>query len=193
MHTLNGRRICQVAASSCHAIARTSDGSIYCWGYSLDNAGYVRLLKNIELSDENILHRPFLVNSERKLSEKQLDLSSKFVVKKNDITVYKNHFFSDNKIVSIGCTETCNFAVTDKGDVYVFGKGVYGETGTESTEKNIDFPEKITALQGNHITKLVASTYSVFALSGSDTTPENDFLVKDEKAKEEKQKENTQN
>ena len=167
MHSLNGRRIVQVAASTNHALARTSDGSVYCWGYTLDNAGYVRLLKNLELSDENIIHKPFLVDSERSLSEKNLDLTGKYILKKNDLTVYRNHFFSSQKIVWVACSETCNYVVNEKGEVFVFGKGRYGETGLgKDSAKMVDYPEKLAILADKTVLRVIASNHSAFALTG---------------------------
>ncbi|KAG2393033.1 hypothetical protein C9374_009610 [Naegleria lovaniensis] len=191
--SLNGRRIVQIAASTYHALARTSDGSVYCWGYNLDNAGYMRLLKHIEMSDENLLHKPFLVESEKQLSEKCLDLSPKYIIRKNDLTVYRNHFFSNNKIVWIACSETCNYVVTEKGDVYVFGKGSYGESGLgDDRTSYIDYPEKIAVLQGKKVVRVVASTHSAFALTSDNSMQQQDdnlfFEMKLEQKPQENQK-----
>lgn len=190
--SLNGRRIVQVAASTYHALARTSDGSVYCWGYNLDNAGYLRLLKHLEMSDENLLHKPFLVESEKQLSEKGLDLSPKYIIKKNDLTVYRNHFFSNNKVTWIACTETCNYVVTDKGDVYVFGKGNYGELGLgDNRTSYVDYPEKILALEGKKVVRVMASTHSAFALTCKNSLHQDDnlfFETKLEQTPQENQK-----
>ncbi|KAL9651614.1 hypothetical protein ABK040_001559 [Willaertia magna] len=189
MHNLNGRRIVQVSASSIHALARTSDGNVYCWGLDLDNAGYVRFLKNLELTDKNLMekNRP-MVHSEEVLAEKHLDLSPKFVIHRNDVSIYRNHFFGSNKIVFVSCTETCNFCISEKGEVLVFGRGEYGETGLGKVHSNesVDFPTKVAQLEEKFVARLITSGHSVFALTGDAENLKEDFYLHLEKKEQTK-------
>jgi alpha-tubulin suppressor-like RCC1 family protein len=164
---LQGRRVLEVAASAKHCLCRTSDGSVYSWGQSLENLGYIKYLKNVGDVTQNPDRLSQLVGIERDLMSKKLDLSNKYILKEGyPFTIYKNHFFNNDKIVSIACGCSANYCVTEGGQLYVFGSGLNGDCGTGSKESKIDYPQIVSFGSPNHskVLRVVAGNYHAFAL-----------------------------
>jgi len=162
-----GRRVQEIAASSKHFLCRTSDGSLYGFGFDLQNLGYTRYVKKLASSDTN---DHVLTIAEQDMINKKLDLSSKYVIhhesKMKELTLYKNHFISsDDKPVSIACTSTANFVVTESGRVFDFGVCNFGELGLGQKEMRVDYPTELIASNTNKkVVDVRAGNFHVFSL-----------------------------
>ncbi len=119
----------------------------------------------MEPTEENE-HR-MLSNSEKKLSEKHLDLSQRSIIKENtECTVYRNHFFNNEKVSSIACGDNSNFVVTESGRLFVFGKGENHELGIGG-KLECDVPTQVKSLEGKFVVRVVSGYWHAFALTGT--------------------------
>lgn len=121
-----------------------------------------------------------LTKSEEAIKKKLLDLGAKFVVKnKLKFTIYKNHFFENEKIIHIECGDSINIAMNgvlmfmnelttfaEKGTVFVWGLGPKGELGLGPDITSVDIPTPIKDLEGKKIVRVVAGYWHFMALSG---------------------------
>lgn len=184
--TINGRRVTDVAASGSHCLARTVDGAVYCWGHSLKNCGYMNYIYDVVFGGKTENPTP----AQQKLMDKKLDYSQKFLILKpnkpssaefgekelegpvinseaslkvsNRFPMYRNHFFGKEKIVSIACTESMNYAVTEEGCVWTWGDA---KSEFENSTEDFDYPQKIDFC-GEKICKLICGVFHGFGLVG---------------------------
>jgi hypothetical protein len=147
-------------------------------GFKFEGLGYIQYLRHLEPTEENE-HRS-LSSSERKLSQQKLDISQRSIIKDNvECTVYRNHFFNNEKVTSIACGDNSNFVVTESGRLFVFGKGENHELGLGSGITEVDMPTQVKALDGKFVVRVVSGiwhgkyydhhllTLSAFALTGN--------------------------
>lgn len=162
-----GRRVQQVAASSKHFMCRTSDGSLYGFGFHFQNLGYSRYVKKMVLgSSSKSASRP--VQAEQDIMDMKLDLSSKYVIphetKLPELTLFKNHFVPpSDKIVNIACSCNSNYFVTESGKVYSFGTCPFGELGLGKRDVKVDYPTEL-AVPELKVTQIVAGNFHAFAI-----------------------------
>lgn len=98
-----------------------------------------------------------LNSREAALAQQKLDMSDRSIIRENmECTIYRNHFFNNEKVSSIACGDAINYVVTDSGRVYVFGKGENGELGLGHGITEIDIPTQIKVLEGKFVVKIVS-------------------------------------
>ncbi len=139
---VNGRRVIEVAAGPSHGLLRTKDG-VFVFG-SLDHTGYLQYVPNITTTQDET----HLCPAEIELKHKNLDLSAKFIVEtesKQFRYLYRSHFLKDIHISQLHCTQTGNFVLDEKGDLYAFGVGKFGEFGRGKQTQSLLYPEKVNS------------------------------------------------
>ncbi|KAL0485604.1 ultraviolet-B receptor UVR8 [Acrasis kona] len=166
IRTLNDRRVVEIAVASNHCLARTSDGCLYSWGFKFEGLGYIKYLKHLEYTDENENRK--MSSGEELISKKRLDMSDKSIIRDNsECTVYRNHFFNNEKVSSIACGDKVNFVVTESGKLFVFGRGENGELGLGKDEE-ADVPTQVKGtIQGKFVVKVIGGYWHAIALIGS--------------------------
>jgi alpha-tubulin suppressor-like RCC1 family protein len=142
-----------------HAIARTIDRKVYCWGYNRfgvlgngkNDINYYRPQLNKYLSDKQIIdiccgfrHSLVLTNSGEVYAwgrniEGQIGIRRNSR-KKCQLIPIKLNGFNDEKVIQISCGSWHSMALTENGLVFIWGSNKKGRLGHNNNEKFISEP-----------------------------------------------------